>query len=132
MSKTEPKLSAGLDRASDAEASPRQGDEVVRVCVLKFSSGRARTGAHLKTDYTTIYFRKCHWDRLIGLAGGVERAVTSACRASAGRVSSAQVTRAGSFTAAVLAEAERSLRLANERALSAQARFAAVNNSAWS
>lgn len=132
MSKTEPKLSAGLNRASDAEASPQRGDEVVRVCVLKFNCGRARPGAHLKTDYTTIYFRKCHWDRLIGLAGDVERAVTSACRASAGRVSAAQVARAGSFTAAVLAEAERSLRLANERALSTQARLAADNNSAWS
>jgi hypothetical protein len=132
MCRTEPKPSAGIDRASEAEASPRRGDEVVRVCVLKFGSCRARTGTHLKSDYTTIYFRKRHWDRLIGLAGGVERAVTSACRASASRVSAAQVARAGSFTGAVLAEVERSLRLASERAVSIQTRLASDNNSAWS
>jgi hypothetical protein len=114
------------------DSSPSSGDDVVRVCVLKRGINRAMAGTHPKRDYTTVYVRKLSWDRLLGLAGGVERAATEACRAAAGRVSAAQVARAGNYTGAVLADAERSLRIASERALSVQMKLAAENNSAWS
>jgi hypothetical protein len=95
-------------------------------------SHRNRTSARPKTDFTSIYVNGKRWARLLELAAGSKATVAAACRKASAQLSAAQVRRAGSFTAAVLLDAERTLRTAQEQAQRAQLELAAANNGAWS